>query len=37
MKITIGQFVPGNSILHRADPRTKFVLTFVYMIAVILA
>ena len=37
MKITIGQFVPGNSILHRADPRTKFVLTFVYMIAVIIA
>lgn len=37
MKITIGQYVPGNSVLHRADPRTKFVLTFAYMIAVMLA
>ncbi|MBE7058280.1 MAG: energy-coupling factor transporter transmembrane protein EcfT [Ruminococcaceae bacterium] len=37
MKITIGQYVPGNSILHRADPRTKFVLTFAYMIAVMIA
>lgn len=37
MKITIGQYVPGNSLLHRADPRTKFVLTFAYMIAVMIA
>lgn len=37
MKITIGQYVPGDSILHRADPRTKFILTFAYMIAVMLA
>ena len=37
MKITIGQYVPGNTFIHRADPRTKFVLTFAYMIAVMIA
>lgn len=30
--ITIGQYVPGNSLLHRADPRTKIILTFIMMI-----
>lgn len=30
--ITIGQYVPGDSLLHKADPRTKIVLTFVMMI-----
>lgn len=30
--ITIGQYVPGDSLLHRADPRTKIILTFVMMI-----
>ncbi len=37
MKIAIGQYVPGASALHRADPRTKFVLTFAYMVAVMIA
>ena len=37
MKIAIGQYVPGNTVLHRADPRTKFVLTIAYMVAVMLA
>lgn len=37
MKIAIGQYVPGESALHRADPRTKFVLTFAYMVAVMIA
>ena len=32
--ITIGQYIPGNSILHRADPRTKIILVFVFMIMV---
>ncbi|MCL4425812.1 MAG: energy-coupling factor transporter transmembrane protein EcfT [Firmicutes bacterium] len=30
--IILGQFYPGNSILHRLDPRTKIVMTFVFMI-----
>ncbi len=30
--ITLGQYIPGSSLLHRADPRTKILLTFLYMI-----
>lgn len=37
MKISIGQYVPGQSLIHRADPRTKLILTLAYMIAVMLA
>ena len=29
--ITIGQYIPGDSIIHRADPRTKIILSIVYM------
>ncbi len=32
--ITIGQYFPGNSLLHRMDPRVKLVLTFAYIVAV---
>ncbi len=32
--ITIGQFFPGTSLLHRLDPRVKLVLVFTYMLAV---
>ena len=32
--ITIGQFFPGNSLLHRMDPRVKLVLTLAYIILV---
>lgn len=32
--ITIGQYFPGDSFLHRADPRMKLVLTFVYIVIV---
>ncbi|NJD03149.1 MAG: energy-coupling factor transporter transmembrane protein EcfT [Ruminiclostridium sp.] len=31
--ITLGQYIPGDSVLHKADPRTKIILAFVYMIA----
>lgn len=31
--ITLGQYFPGHSILHRADPRTKILLVLVVMIA----
>ena len=29
--ITLGQYIPGNSVLHRLDPRTKIILTFAYI------
>lgn len=32
--ITIGQFFPGNSVLHRLDPRVKLVLTFAYIVVI---
>ena len=31
--ITIGQYYPANSILHRLDPRVKLVCTLVYLIS----
>ena len=35
--ITLGQFFPGNSILHRLDPRTKIILLFALMILIFAA
>jgi energy-coupling factor transport system permease protein len=35
--ITIGQFLPGHSIMHRLDPRTKIVLTFFFIIQVFIS
>ncbi len=35
--ITIGQYFPGNSIIHRLDPRIKIILTFVLIICLFLA
>lgn len=35
--ITIGQYFPGNSLLHRLDPRTKILLTILYIVTVFLA
>ena len=32
--ITIGQFFPGNSLIHRLDPRVKILLTVAYIAAV---
>ena len=34
--ITIGQYFPGNSILHRLDPRMKLVLTLLFIVLVFL-
>lgn len=31
--VTIGQFIPTNSFLHKMDPRTKIILSFMYVIA----
>ena len=35
--ITLGQFFPGNSILHRLDPRTKIISLFALMILIFAA
>ena len=35
--ITLGQFFPGNSVVHRLDPRTKLLLTVVYIVALFMA
>ncbi|MBE6610366.1 MAG: energy-coupling factor transporter transmembrane protein EcfT [Ruminococcaceae bacterium] len=35
--ITLGQFFPGNSLLHRADPRMKIILSFMYIVFVFMA
>ena len=32
--ITIGQFFPGDSVIHRLDPRVKIVLCFAYIISI---
>ncbi len=34
--ITIGQYFPGNSVIHKLDPRMKIVLTFTYIIVIFL-
>lgn len=36
MTITIGQYIPGNSLLHKADPRTKLIMTLFYMTMILL-
>ena len=35
--ITLGQYFPGATIVHRLDPRTKLVLTVVYITALFMA
>ena len=37
MNITIGQYYPGNSVIHRLDPRTKIICTLIFITAVFLA
>ena len=34
--ITLGQFFPGNSLLHRLDPRSKIIFTVLYIAAIFL-
>ena len=34
--ITIGQYVPGNSFIHRLDARVKIILALVYVVALFL-
>ena len=35
--ITLGQYFPGNSPVHRLDPRTKLLLLVVYIVALFIA
>ena len=35
--ITFGQFYPGDSFLHKMDPRAKLVLSLVYIVTVFLS
>ena len=35
--ITLGQYFPGNSLAHKLDPRTKILLTVLYIVALFCA
>ena len=35
--ITLGQFFPGNTVIHRLDPRSKLLFTVLYIVALFLA
>ena len=32
--ITLGQYFPGSSVIHRMDPRMKLILTILYIVGV---
>lgn len=35
--ITLGQYFPGSTVIHRLDPRTKLLFTVLYIVALFLA
>ena len=35
--ITLGQYFPGNSFIHRLDPRTKLIVLVIYIVALFMA
>ena len=35
--ITLGQYFPGNSVVHRLDPRTKLIMLVIYIVALFMA
>ena len=35
--ITLGQYFPGSSIIHRLDPRAKLIMLVVYIVALFMA
>ena len=35
--ITLGQFFPGKTVVHRLDPRTKLLMTVLYIVALFVA
>ena len=34
--VTLGQYFPGDTVVHRLDPRTKLILVIVYIVALML-
>ncbi|EIV99737.1 energy-coupling factor transporter transmembrane component T family protein [Thermoanaerobacter siderophilus] len=32
--ITIGQYIPGDSVVHKLDPRIKIIITFIFIVAI---
>ena len=35
--VTLGQYFPGDSLLHRLDPRTKLIMVVIYIAALFTA
>ena len=35
--ITLGQYFPGNSVIHRLDPRTKLIIVILYIVVLFLS
>ena len=35
--ITLGQYFPGTSVIHRMDPRAKLIMLMVYIVALFMA
>ena len=35
--ITLGQYFPGNSVVHRLDPRTKLLMLIAYIVVLFCA
>ena len=35
--ITLGQYFPGNTVIHRLDPRVKLLITILYIVALFMA
>ena len=35
--IALGQYYPGNSLIHKLDPRTKILITLFFIVAIFLA
>lgn len=33
--ITIGQYIPGNTVIHRLDPRTKILVMVLFLVAIL--
>lgn len=36
-EITLGQYYPADSVIHKLDPRTKLMATFVYIVSLFVA
>ena len=35
--ITLGQYFPGNSVVHRMDPRVKLIITLIFIVILFMA